>query len=85
MHVSGSRSFVEEQRKVPRSGASLPVKVPPPRAILITRFRIHNWVVARYLLVRPMHVSVGALPLLAPLYFERTPRDLLSVIQPRSR
>jgi hypothetical protein len=68
-----------------------PVASPVPRSVnvrgarLVDRFRVDNWIVARYVLYRERGMSVEQLLALAPRYFRRTPRDMLVFFQPRER
>ena len=68
-----------------------PVASPVPRNVnvrgarLVDRFRVDNWIVARYVLYRERGMSVKQLLALAPRYFRRTPRDMLVFFQPRDR
>jgi hypothetical protein len=64
-----------------RFGSPVPRHVSVRGATLITRFRVDNWIVARFLLDRPMHVTVRQLTSLAPRYFLRTPQALLVFYQ----
>jgi hypothetical protein len=80
-----SHHLVYGPSAVSESGATLPERVAPRGAILISRFHVHNWVVARFLLRRPLRVSIEELPVLAPQFFIHAPRELLSVIQSPAR
>ncbi|MDQ6835708.1 MAG: glycosyltransferase family 39 protein [Actinomycetota bacterium] len=93
-HPSGAVSFTRPPGGVANSlapprprprrhGAALPTTVAPPRTRLLARFRVANWVVARFLLARPRWVSVSSLTESAPSFFERTPAALLVFMQPR--
>jgi hypothetical protein len=66
-------------------GAPVPRSVSPPGATLVARFRVHNWIVARFALPHPERVSVSSLARTASRYFRRTPATLLIFIQPRER
>ncbi|MGI8505475.1 MAG: glycosyltransferase family 39 protein [Solirubrobacteraceae bacterium] len=67
-----------------RAGAPVPRSVAPPGATLLARFRIHNWIVARFRLSRPELVSVDSLIRAASRFFRRTPAALLIFMQPRA-
>jgi hypothetical protein len=60
---------------------------PVPRSVsvrgarLVERFKVANWIVARFVLDRPTPLSVKQLLQLAPRYFRRTPRDMLVFFQ----
>ncbi len=68
-----------------------PVASPVPRSVdvagarLVDRFRVDNWIVARYVLQRDSRLSVKRLLALAPRYFRRTPRAMLVFFQPPDR
>jgi hypothetical protein len=65
--------------------APVPRSVNVPGARLLDRFRVANWIVARYVLHRERRLSVKQLLALAPRYFRRTPRDMLVFFQPPDR
>ncbi len=60
-----SRHDVYGPGAVSESGSALPEKVAPRGSILISRFPVHNWMVARFLLLHPLHISVARLPSIA--------------------
>ena len=68
-----------------------PVASPVPRSVnvagarLVDRFRVDNWIVARYMLYSQKGLSVKQLLALAPRYFRRTPEAMLVFFQPRGR
>jgi mannosyltransferase len=68
-----------------------PVASPVPRSVnvagarLVDRFRVDNWIVARYVLYSPKRVSVRQLLAVAPRYFRRTPSAMLVFFQPPDR
>lgn len=66
-----------------RRGAPVPRSVAPPGARLLSRMRVGNFVVARFLLDRPQWVSIVSLARSAPRYFRHTPAALLVFTQPR--
>ena len=63
----------------------VPVSVSPPGARLLARFRVDNWVVARFVLAHPIRVSIKQLISRAPRYFRATPRSLLLFFQQPGR
>jgi mannosyltransferase len=68
-----------------KPGSPEPRSVAPPGARLLTRFRVDNWIVARFALIRPERVSILELERMAPRFFRRTPARLLIFTQPRAR
>jgi hypothetical protein len=80
-----ARHLVYGPGAVSESGSTLPEKVAPRGAWLISRFRVHNWVVARFMLLRPRYITVAQLPSIADDFFQDVPSQLLSVIQPGPR
>ena len=69
----------------PRRGATIPRVIAPAGTWLLSRERVANWVVARFLLYRPRWVSIASLARSAPRFFLRTPAALLVFTQPRRR
>jgi 4-amino-4-deoxy-L-arabinose transferase-like glycosyltransferase len=67
------------------SGSSPPRSVSPRGARLLTRFRVDNWVLARFALRRPLRVTLNQLVRMAPRFFRRTPLALLVFFQPAAR
>ena len=63
-------------------GWPLPARAAPRGARLLARFRLQNWIVARFALRRPLDVTIDQLRALAPQYFLRTPDSLLVFMQP---
>ena len=63
----------------------VPVSVSPPGARLLARFRVDNWVVARFVLAHPIRVSIKQLISRASRYFRATPRSLLLFFQQPGR
>jgi hypothetical protein len=51
----------------------------------VARFRVDNWIVARFALTHPIRVNIQQLIRRAPRYFRATPRSLLLFFQPRDR
>jgi hypothetical protein len=66
----------------PARGRPLPARMAPRGATLLARYRVANWVVARFRLARPMRLSLDRLASLAPRYFLHTPSALLIFTQP---
>jgi hypothetical protein len=68
----------------PAKGSPLPARIAPPGSTLLARYRVANWVVARFELARPMRLSLNRLASLAPRYFLHTPSSLLIFTQRRT-
>jgi hypothetical protein len=51
----------------------VPRQVAPPGTKLLSRLRVDNWVLARFVLVRPKRLSIDQLIALAPRFFRRRP------------
>ena len=68
-----------------RSGWSVPRSVAPPGSRLESRFRVDNWIVARFLLRHPIRTTLRQLSAGAPAFFRRTPLALLAFFQRSSR
>jgi mannosyltransferase len=83
--ATGQLTSARAELRERRSGSPEPRSVAPPGARLLTRFRVDNWIVARFALVRPERVSIRDLERLAPRFFRRTPARLLIFTQPRAR
>lgn len=66
-------------------GAPVPRRRAPRGAILVSRFRVNNWIVARFIFRHPIRVNVDRLVRLAPRFFRRTPAQLLVLFQPPTR
>jgi mannosyltransferase len=66
-------------------GSSLPRSVSPPAARLLSRFRVDNWIVARFALARPERINIDDLRRRAGEFFRRTPVSLLVFVQPAER
>jgi mannosyltransferase len=64
-----------------RKGRPVPQRAAPPGTTLLVRYRVANWIVARFQLARPMRVSLNQLAELAPRYFLHTPSALLIFTQ----
>ncbi len=66
-------------------GSPVPRSISVPGARLVARFKVANWIVARFVLTRPQRLSANQLTRLAPRYFRRTPIKLLVFVQPPAR
>ena len=66
------------------SGSSVPRSISPTGAHLEARFRVDNWVVGRFVLRRPLSISLSGLSGIAPHFFRRTPVALLIFFQSAS-
>jgi mannosyltransferase len=62
-------------------GSPVPRSVAPPGTTLLARFRVANWVVARFALDHPRRISANRLALTASRFFRRTPAALLIFFQ----
>jgi Dolichyl-phosphate-mannose-protein mannosyltransferase len=62
-------------------GAPVPRAIPAPGTRLVARFRVANWVVARFALIHPRRISADQLARMAPHFFRRTPAALLVFFQ----
>jgi hypothetical protein len=63
----------------------VPRQIAPSGTRLEARFRLDNWVIARFALRRPLRISVNRLYAIAPRFFRRTPVALLIFFQPALR
>jgi len=79
----GGQAGAELARR--RKGSTVPRSVAPPGTRLLARFKVDNWIVARFALDRPRLVNVDSLTRIAPKFFRRTPASLLVFMQPRAR
>jgi mannosyltransferase len=77
--------LVEEKLGEVTHGSTVPRRAAPPGARLLARFRVRNWIVARFALDHPQRVSVNRLIRIASRFFRRTPASLLVFTQPRAR
>jgi Dolichyl-phosphate-mannose-protein mannosyltransferase len=92
-HPSGGGAAVEATNppgdrpdpSLRRRGPAVPRTVAPPGALLLSRMRVANFIVARFLLDRPQWVSIDSLARSAPRYFLHAPAALLVFMQPRQR
>ena len=75
----------DDARLARRAAAPCRVSLSPPGARLIARFRVDNWIVARFALAHPIRVSIKQLISRAPRYFRATPRSLLLFFQQPGR
>ncbi|MGH2869705.1 MAG: hypothetical protein ACRDNK_19330, partial [Solirubrobacteraceae bacterium] len=80
-HPPGDQRDRSRRRRV----AAVPRSVAPPGTQLLSRVRVANFIVARFVLDRPQWVSIAALARAAPRYFRHTPAALLVFTQPRGR
>jgi hypothetical protein len=64
---------------------ALPVSVAPRGTRLLARFRVANWVIARFALPRPERVSIDSLNRIASRFFRHTPLAVLVFVQRRER
>jgi hypothetical protein len=83
--VGGSRREAQVSLAEPPEGSPVPRSVSPSGARLITRFRVDNWIVARFALRHPERVSIRSLATRAESFFRRTPVSLLIFTQPAGR
>jgi 4-amino-4-deoxy-L-arabinose transferase-like glycosyltransferase len=63
------------------TGRPLPRSIAPPGTRLLVRFRLQNWVLARFALRHPIRLTANQLTALAPRYFRRAPYKLLAFFQ----
>ena len=68
-----------------QSGPSIPRSVAPRGTRLLARFRVHNWVVARFEFKRPIRATLRQFAAMAPRFFRRTTLALLVFFQPSER
>ncbi|MGI9183583.1 MAG: glycosyltransferase family 39 protein [Solirubrobacteraceae bacterium] len=68
-----------------RRGAPVPRSVAPGGVQLLSRVRVANFIVARFLLNRPRWMSIASLAGSAPRFFRHTPAALLVFTQPHRR
>jgi mannosyltransferase len=78
--ASREEAIPDAPRRAPH-GQPVPRTKAPPGARLIARFRVSNWVVARFALNHPQRLNVHALLRQASKYFIHTPRSLLVFMQ----
>jgi hypothetical protein len=69
----------------PATGPSVPRSRPPRGALLLSRFRVNNWILARFALRHPISVDIRQLVQLAPRFFRRAPVSLLVFFQQARR
>jgi mannosyltransferase len=82
--ASREEAIQDAPRRTPH-GRALPQTKAPQGAHLIARFRVSNWVVARFALNHPQRLNVRALLREASKYFLHTPRSLLVFVQQPGR
>ncbi|MGH2916351.1 MAG: glycosyltransferase family 39 protein [Solirubrobacteraceae bacterium] len=63
------------------TGSPVPARRAPRGARLLARFRVHNWIVARFALGHPERLSIADLSRLASRFFRRVPAKLLIFVQ----
>ena len=81
-----SRPAEEDSLPVPRqSGRPLPRSVAPRGMHLVARFRVKNWVIAKFAFRHPESLSINQLSAMAPKFFRHTPAALLVFTQPAER
>ena len=68
-----------------RTGRPLPRSVAPRGMRLVARFRVDNWVIAKFAFRHPESLSINQLSAMAPRFFRRTPAALLVFTQPAER
>jgi 4-amino-4-deoxy-L-arabinose transferase-like glycosyltransferase len=76
------------RREAPASagtGRPLPRSTPPPGMRLLARFRVNNWVVAKFAFQHPRSLSIRQLSAMAPRFFRRAPAALLLFTEPAAR
>lgn len=68
-------------------GRAVPARTAPSGTVEIRRLKVHNWVLARFALDRPLRVTISRLARLAARFFvrERAPRLLLVFYQRAQR
>jgi uncharacterized membrane protein len=81
----GSKAVEHGHRPRAQYGQAIPRSISPRGTHLITRFSFKDWVVARWVLRRPMWVNTDRLAAIAPRFFRRTPTALLELLQPPGR
>ena len=69
----------------PLIGSPVPRGISPRGARLLTRFRVQNWIIARFALDHPVRITIDDLLAIAPRFFRRTPRSLLAFVQEPGR
>jgi hypothetical protein len=67
------------------TGSPVPRSVSVPGARLVARYRVANWIVARFALTHPERISINGLAKIAPRFFRRTPAALLIFVQRSER
>ncbi len=81
-----ARPAEEDSVPVPRhTGRPLPRSVAPRGMRLVTRFRVNNWVIAKFAFRHPESLSINQLSAMAPRFFRRTPAALLVFTEPAER
>lgn len=68
------------------SDEPVPRAINPPGAVLLSRFRVDNWVIARFRLDHPRMLTIRQLIAIAGDFFRHTPRSIFVFVQqPSSR
>jgi mannosyltransferase len=67
------------------AGRPIPRGIAPRGTRLLARFRLRNWVIARFALAKPRALTIKQLNWLAPRLFLHAPAALLIFIQPRAK
>ncbi len=80
-HPTGQAASHRSRRR-PLVGRPVPRFTPPPGALILARFRFHNWVLGRFVLRHPVRLTLNQLLALAPRFFHRAPVKLLAFFQP---
>lgn len=79
------RDRVDAKQGALPTGSSLPRSVAPAGATLLARFRVDNWIVARFELAQTERISIDGLRSIAHRFFRRTPAALLVFTQRSGR
>jgi hypothetical protein len=62
-------------------GDPVPRQVAPPGSYIAARFRVNNWMIARFVFVHPITVSIKDLLGLESEFFRHLPRSVLVFVQ----
>jgi mannosyltransferase len=82
-HPTDRRSLRGRQRGP--VGRPVPRYAAPGGTRLLARFKLNNWVLARFALRRPLRITLPGLVALAPRFFHRAPARLLAFFEPVAR
>ena len=77
--VAGYQNLPGSRRRP--MGSPVPRAIDPPGARLIARFRVHNWILARFALRHPVRASIDRLRAIAPRFLVHTPLALMVFMQ----